>query len=390
MKIKKYVAPSMPEAMKQIRSELGADAVILNSKIVQTGGFLGFFKKKNIEVIAAVDNVPKPEPRVKEKSAADSYNRMNRASEPVRRTTPGMSANKGNVSAKTSEEILSELQELKALLENLSPAKKETIKYPKMVEKINDLLIRQEIDDGIREEIVQALLIQWYRQGASASFDQVLLWCRDMLTKRIAGYSYGGLSFTKKYVNVIGPTGVGKTTTLAKIAADCTLKYEKKVAFITTDTFRIAAVEQLKTYAKILSIPLEVCYDLNDFRQACLTFKDFDLILIDTAGRNYRNAYYIKELKNIIDFQNEMETYLVLSLTAKQKDMEEVFRQFEDIPIRQFIFTKMDETANIGSMYNMIDKYKKGAAYITNGQNVPDDIISASAEGITKLILGVE
>src|SRR5690606_29112682 len=113
-------------------------------------------------------------------------------------------------------------------------------------------------------------------------------------------------------------------------------------------------------------------------------------IFIDTAGRNYRNAYYIKELENVIDFNEALDTYLVLSLTSKQRDMEEVYSRFAGIPVKQFIFTKMDETSNIGPMYNMIAKYQKGVAYITNGQSVPDDIMTASAEGIVKSILEVE
>lgn len=390
MKIKKYVASSMPEAMKQIRLELGQDAVILNSKIVQTGGFLGFFKKKSIEVIAAVDQVPKIEPKIKEKPRTLPSEKQISMHARTHTTQHNIKEDKSVKEEKSPEEILHEIVELKNMLQNLSPAGKEIVKYPEIIQIVNDLLRRQDVDQAVREDTVQALLVRWYKQGASASLDQVLLWCRDILTKRISGYKYGEISFSRKYVNVVGPTGVGKTTTLAKIAADCTLKFHKKIALITTDTYRIAAIEQLKTYAKILSIPLEVCYNLDDFRNACQSFKDFDNILIDTAGRNYRNAYYIKELKNVIDYRNEIETFLVLSLTAKQSDMEEVYMQFADFPINQFIFTKIDETSNIGAMYNMIDKYKKGAAYITNGQNVPDDIIPASAEGITKLILEVE
>jgi flagellar biosynthesis protein FlhF len=210
------------------------------------------------------------------------------------------------------------------------------------------------------------------------------------MLKRISNYSFGEISFTKKFINVVGPTGVGKTTTLAKIAADCILKFNKKTALITTDTYRIAAIEQLKTYAKILSIPVEICYNLVDFAKACATFKDYDVVLIDTAGRNFRNQQYVEELKKVIDYNKEMETYLVLSLTAKQRDMEEIYQQFSTISINQFIFTKMDETSYYGAMYNMIDKFKKGTAYITNGQNVPDDRISATPGVVTNLILGVD
>ena len=206
----------------------------------------------------------------------------------------------------------------------------------------------------------------------------------------MSGISFGGISFKKKFINVVGPTGVGKTTTLAKIAADCVLTHKKKVAFLTTDTYRIAAIDQLKTYAKILNVPMEVCYTIEDFRKAAQMYDDYDVILVDTAGRNFRNREYVDELKQTIDFDKDMESFLVLSLTAKQRDMEDIYEQFSIIDIDKFIFTKADETSAYGAMYNLIRKYSRGAAYITNGQNVPDDMIEAAPGEIAKMIIGVK
>lgn len=371
MKVKKYVAATMPEAMKLIRAELGNDAVILNSKVVYTGGFLGFFRKKKIEVIAAMDQVAKMEPVVKEKP---------------KKIPVSSPKNVLEKDIKPSEEVLKELSELKQMLGSISSSGQERISYPAPIQTVNTHLIKQGIEATIREDLLVALLERWYSRGSQASQNEVLEWCKELMKARLSDLPFGELSFSKKYVDVVGPTGVGKTTTLAKIAADCMLKFNKKVALITTDTYRIAAIEQLKTYAKILSIPLEVCYNLEDFEKACEAYKDYDVVLIDTAGRNFRNQYYVEELKQIIDYGNEMETFLVLSLTSKQSDMEEIYQQFSSIDIKQFIFTKIDETATYGSMYNLIDKYRIGAAYLTNGQNVPDDRVSASTEIITNLI----
>lgn len=378
----------MPEAMKLIRSDLGNDAIILNSKVIYTGGFLGFFRKKNIEVIAAVDQAPQMEPRVQEKQ------RKVPPTAPIKqmiieKAPKETAVKKETVKEKTSPEILNELSAMKQMLENLSPAGQAALSYPEPIRKVNALLEKQDIDQQMRQTLCMSLIERWYARGANASFTTVLAWCKELMIERIAHLSYGELSFSKKFINVVGPTGVGKTTTLAKIAADCTLKFNKKVAFITTDTYRIAAIDQLKTYAKILSIPLEVCYNLDDFHKACESFKSYDVILIDTAGRNFRNEQYVEELKKTIDFTNEMETFLVLSLTAKQRDMEEIYEQFSKIDINQFIFTKMDETSSYGAMYNMIVKYDKGVAYVTNGQNVPDDRISASVDEIMNMVLGV-
>ncbi|TKC18673.1 flagellar biosynthesis protein FlhF [Robertmurraya kyonggiensis] len=387
MKVKKYVASSMPEAMKQIRTELGNDAVILNSKIVYTGGFLGFFRKKNIEVIAAMDQVGKMEPKVKEKP------KLAPISQPVKNppiAKPQVISTPENRLDRPSGDLLNELAELKAMVKNMSATGQGGMSYPGPLDDLSRELKKQEIEPYIREELMSVLLEKWYTVGAVSSEEEVKAWCKDLMKERISGLPYGDISFAKKYVNVVGPTGVGKTTTLAKIAADSILKFHKKVALITTDTYRIAAIEQLKIYAKILAIPLEVCYNLDDFRKACESFKDYDVVLIDTAGRNFRNEQYVVELKQILDYDNDMETFLVLSLTSKQNDMEEIYKQFSSIAINQFIFTKMDETSSYGAMYNMIDKYRIGAAYLTNGQNVPDDKVAASADVITNLILGDE
>jgi flagellar biosynthesis protein FlhF len=198
---------------------------------------------------------------------------------------------------------------------------------------------------------------------------------------------FGKPSFTKKYVHLVGPTGVGKTTTLAKLAADATLNHQLRVGFITTDTYRIAAIDQLKTYAKILDVPLEVAYSLADYQKAKDQFKDYDLVLVDTAGRNFRNASYVRELQKMIDFDEESDNFLVLGLTSKLADMKDIFQQFKEIPIHQMIFTKVDETSKSGNALNMVMDQQVGIAYLTDGQNVPDDIKEMSAMGLARKVM---
>ncbi|MCM3400806.1 flagellar biosynthesis protein FlhF [Cytobacillus oceanisediminis] len=379
MKVKKFMAASMPDAMKQIRTELGKDAVILNSRVVYTGGVLGFFKKRNIEVMAALDANQESEQKPAVKPAAvpahsDDY--------------------KGNAedaqfsSLKTSDELIREISSLKQMMSSLASSNQASPVHPEAIRKAQFILDEQEIDKSVQDHVLQALLEKWYLRGANAKDSEIEAWLHEELIKQIEDIPFEGISFSKKYINVAGPTGVGKTTTLAKMAAECVIKHRKKAAFITADTYRIAAIDQLKTYASILNMPLEVCYTIEDFRQAADKLKEFDVVLIDTAGRNFRNKQYVEDLKNVIDFENEMETFLVLSLTSKQKDMEEIYNQFSIIDIDKLIFTKADETSTYGSMYNIIHKYKKGAAYITNGQDVPDDILMAGPEAIVKQLMG--
>jgi flagellar biosynthesis protein FlhF len=389
MKVKKYVAPTMPEAMKKIRAELGKDAVILNSKVVHTGGLFGFFTKKNIEVIAAIDPSPfTNEPIHKEKQR------------PLESNVKESSIGAGNTSTlqkveKTSHltdtALKKELDELKLLIKDLSGHQSApTPIYPDSLQKIEKNLIDQEINHTIIAELMTKLLELWYKNDAKSSQKELDNWLKEALLHHVEQFEHGGITFKKQYINVVGPTGVGKTTTLAKIAADCVLKHKKKVAFITTDTYRIAAIEQLKTYAKILNVPIEVCYNMEDFITAKGKFASFDLVFIDTAGRNFRNQQYVNELKEVINFTEEMETFLVLSLTAKIKDMNEIYKQFSIINIDRFIFTKVDETSQCGAILNLMSTYKKGVAYITTGQNVPDDIMEATPTVIVNTILGVD
>jgi flagellar biosynthesis protein FlhF len=371
MKVKKFVAPSMSEAMKMIRAELGSDAVILNSKVVHKGGFLGLFTKKNIEVIAAVD--PQPvRPKTERKREEISFS---------------SSLSKGKTGGE-NQELLQELKELKAMVKQLSA--NAAALYPAPLGEVQRRLESQGISASFMQDIMAALLEKWYIHGGEASEKQVIAWAKEIVKEALTSVPFGGISLQKKYINVVGPTGVGKTTTLAKIAARCVLEHGKNIAFITTDTYRIAAIDQLKTYAKILNVPLEVCYNLQDFQEAKKKLSDRDLVFIDTAGRNFRNPQYVKDLRNVIDFNEEMETFLVFALTAKYEDMKTIYEQFALVPIDRFIFTKLDETSCYGAMFNLMMEYKVGAAYVTNGQNVPDDISEASPEQMINMLFGVE
>jgi flagellar biosynthesis protein FlhF len=374
MKVKKFVSKSMPEAMKLIRTELGSDAVILHSKVVQNNGFLGLFRKKNIEVIAAVDSmVTTSQPKVPQKTVETPKT-------PVVNSKPSLAED-------NTPGIVQEIKELKALMTSFA-RDSGSEHYPIPLQEVYRLLTEQEFDSVLRNELMTVLLEKWYVHHGEGTKIDVLEWLNEILLERISGFQYGGISYEKKYINVVGPTGVGKTTTLAKIAAECIIKDHKKVAFITTDTYRIAAIDQLKTYAKILDIPIEVSYNIEDFKRAKEKFSDYDVVLIDTAGRNFRNPKYVKDLNNIIDFNKDCEILLVLALTSKFSDMREIYKQFSLLEINKIIFTKVDETTIFGPMINFMLAHHTGVAYLTTGQNVPDDMVVASPEIILQTIFG--
>ena len=373
MKVKKYMASSMPEAMNKIRKELGHDAVILNSRVVRTGGVFGFFRKKTIEVIAAIDSQPVSQ---KKKYATEVQQQV-----PV--PSPASSPN-------SSEDLVQEINDLKKMLEQLTIMNHSVnTQLPSEVEEVVQRLKKQEVSGQLIDRLVPSLLEFYYLNKGQTTEKKLVQWTKTWLLEKLSAIEpFQGIDFEKKYINVVGPTGVGKTTTLAKMAAQCVLKYQKKVAFITTDTYRISAIDQLKTYANILNVPIEVCYSRADVEKAKDTFAHCDIILIDTAGRNYRQRQYVDDLKEMFSFNEEMQTHLVLSLTGKMKDMEDVCDQFSSVPFNSFIFTKMDETSTYGSMLNMVLKYGKSVSYITNGQNVPDDLKEVSREHIVNLMFG--
>lgn len=367
MKIKKYVAKNMPEAMTQIRKDLGENAVILNSKEISKGGFLGFFKKRKIEVIAALDNKPLP--------AKPKLEREKQTTKPLIRI---------NEQDKT-DKVLDEIDYLKRMIE--SQAFHSESNFSADFELAYQQLLSQEVDMELAKSIVTSIVEQHELERQVPTRETIDQLLSKTIKQRLNDVSFEGITFNKKVIQFVGPTGVGKTTTLAKVAAHCMLEHKKTVAFITADTFRIAAIDQLKTYARILDVPLEVAYSIEDYKQAIEKFSNYDLILVDTAGRNYRDIRYINELKKMIETDEDIETYLTLSLTAKAIDVQEIFNQFKSLKVDKVVFTKLDETTTIGSILNICLNNSVGVPYLTNGQDVPDDIIQPNPEYITNLLL---
>ncbi|GAB3067238.1 flagellar biosynthesis protein FlhF [Virgibacillus ainsalahensis] len=368
MKVKKYVAPTMPEVMNQVRKDLGSEAVILNSKEIRRGGIFGFFKKKNIEVIAGLD----PQPATQPKRYVD-----------VREKLPTIDK---DISKTTNNEIINEIKHLKKIFEQQSSEHKNRYQSDYML--VYQHLLDQEVNKELAIQISDKVIEDRNYPEKKLNLDEIMNVTAMEIKERLSNLSFNGIMYDKKIVQFVGPTGVGKTTTLAKVAAKSILTDKKKVAFITADTYRIAAIEQLKTYAQILNVPIEVAYTIDDYKAAIEKFESYDLILVDTAGRNFRNETYIKELQKTIDLSLDMASYLVLSLTSKPKDLMEIFDQFYHIPIKEVIFTKIDETRQYGSLLNIALEKEIGIAYLTNGQDVPDDLIPGTPGIVADYIAG--
>lgn len=391
MKMKKYYASSIPEAMKLVRAELGEDAVILNSKVVVTKKFFGIIKKKSFEVVAGIDSmepsnmapapVALPTSTTKDENAR-LHEITNAVQAKIHQEQPQNDAPlHGEVSI--SEDLRKEIADLKSLMHSMH---KKTIQdqYPDELLSFIEYLRQQELSEELITTIGDELFTH-VKEASDINFSQCKMITKSLLRKKLEDLPVGGISYEKKYINVLGPTGVGKTTTIAKMAARAVLEKKKKVGFITTDTYRIAAIEQLKTYAGLLQAPVEIAYNATDFEQAIHRLSHLDIVFIDTAGRNYKEVKYVDDLQRLIKFDDQAESFLVLAMTTKEKDMANIVEQFKQLPIEKLIFTKIDETNSIGTMINLMIKYNKGLAYYTNGQEVPEDIEEADLEAVLNL-----
>lgn len=365
MKMKKYTADTMVEAMKKVRADFGDDAVILSSTVVTSKGFLGFFQKKSVEVVAGFDepvHTPAETALFTPKATAEF-------AEPQK-----------------DEELRKEMNEMKKLLQEMKQSTSFS-SFPDDVKPLLTVLERQGLSKELILQIGNEIFTSMKEEKKDFSIEEQIEVAKTVLTTEFSKLPFGGISNSKKYINVLGPTGVGKTTTIAKIAARALLEDKKKIGFITTDTYRIAAIEQLRTYANLLQAPVEIAYNSKDFEEAIKKMEDLDLIFIDTAGRNYKEMKFVDDLKHLIDFSLDMESFLVLSVTSKEEDMRTIIDKFTSFPIEKFIFTKVDETGSIGPMFNLMKQYGMGTAYYTDGQEVPEDIAVANLDQMLALLL---
>jgi len=210
---------------------------------------------------------------------------------------------------------------------------------------------------------------------------------KDLLKSRIVTAGPIQKGARKKVVMFIGPTGVGKTTTMAKLGALFSLRENYRVAFITIDNYRIAATEQLKKYAEIMKIPVYAVNDPKSFKEA-VDREKADIIMVDTSGRSHRNELKISEMKNYADMvEHDFEKILCVSANTKKGDLNSVFKSFDRVNFNSVIVTKVDETSFIGNVVEIADKYKKPISYYTNGQEVPNDIDVADPEKIVNMIM---
>lgn len=411
MRVKRYVVDSMPDALQKIRADLGKDAVILNTKEIRSGGFLGLFGKKKIEVIAATDSgqsgpaaVPAG-PQLKTAAptgvGASFAAHIQEAFAAAAKEPPVVPASVATLDAPAvppiaspaprsrakEDMLLDEIKQMKEIVSKIAVGSPDKPAYPDSIA----IFERPLLDHDVAPDIVKRLLEKAAERFESEQSPKTDEFARDAVKQELRSIistpGNKGMANDTRIAHFVGPTGVGKTTTIAKLAAEQVLKWNRKVGFITSDTYRIAAIEQLKTYANILNVPLEVVFSPQELLRAFQQLQDCDIIFMDTAGRNFRNQMHVSELNSLLQTKGKCETYLVLALTSKYRDMKAITENFAKYRLDKVLFTKMDETESYGSIVNLLHDFPLKLSYVTNGQNVPEDIALIDEDRLIEQLL---
>lgn len=405
MIIKKYTGKTEAEAIEAAKKELGNCIVIMNVKEVKPKGVFSFLKSKLTEVTVALEGDPERIGAPRKEAGIINQGVGKRNTE-----------KKNTEDTKSIEEKLENLQNL--LVSRLQNEEKEDAvnskvqyrenhtehatvaeepvtvdekedEYLRFLKLLYNVMVDNEVDERYANQMIEGL-DKTYKQGQT--YDQLLANVYQRLILKF-GKSNGILPAEQgpRVVLFFGPTGVGKTTTIAKLASHFTIDMKKKVALLTTDTYRIAAAEQLRTYANILQVPFRVIYTDEELIAGIKDFYQYDYIFVDTTGHSHQNEEQKKNICRLTDTVKglaEVQNYLVLSVSTKYKDLIKIADSYSDISDYELIFTKLDETYTLGNILNLKLYTDKSVAYVTCGQNVPEDIEHFNPQTTVKRLLG--
>lgn len=348
MKVKRYMGETKQEALEKVKYNLGKDAIILSSRKIRQRGLKGLFSRPLIEIVAAADDSVSLHESNKSESYAERIN-----------------SNNGFIDfqqqGKAENKVINELDNAQ-------------MPYEKFSQLLFEKHINQLIDKEVQSKIAKKLIEEAYniKQKENIEFSSSL----ENVILKYLGYSRPMATKLnrQKVVLFMGPTGVGKTTTLAKLAAIYAIEYNYDVGLITADTYRIAAIEQLKIYSDILNIPLEIVYEPKEITNALERLSSKDIIFIDTAGKSIRDTEQPEEINTLITLSGADEIFLCISASTSYQGCVNIIESYKFIEDYSIIYTKTDEVTSYGNIFNCCYISGRPMSYMTTGQNVPNDI----------------
>ncbi len=413
MTMKTYQAPTMADALAEVKKELGRDALILNTRRKRTGGLLGWFGGESFWQVQAAPSGYEPPPDVAGRYIAglaieygDSepmpaplelkpddpdYDLFCEPDREADVCEPTVADDPAPVAI--ADSAATQMQEIHKMVSTLfgrhaeptqSPAGEADL--PPQLLALKEHLLEQDVEKSIASELMQQLQDSLANQPA---LDDGALRARltDLIADRITIAPSRTTANGQRIIALIGPTGVGKTTTVAKLAANFRLREHKKVALITIDTYRIAAVDQLRTYAEIIEVPIKAVFTPGELHSAVRQFSQVDVILIDTAGRSQNDELRLEDLRKFLDAVGCTEVHLVLSAAGNPRVARSALKRFGPIGANRILVTKLDEAETFGMILNLASATDAGVSCVTTGQDVPDDIAPADASRLAECIM---
>jgi flagellar biosynthesis protein FlhF len=395
MKTRTYQAKTMAAALAEVKRDLGRDAVILQTRSFRKGGLLGVIGGKPMWEVTATPhiNLPSRVPRGQYLSVKDPARSGGAQPLTSERPEPAAVPERAAPPRLPDQGVSQQISEIRNMLETVLSQQRPTppSEVSPVLSDAQTELLRRDVEEGIATDLMRELqgTLSARELSDRGAIRRKLLELVEMRIPTVGSDSQVSATDGAKVIALIGPTGVGKTTTIAKLAANLKLRENKRVGLITVDTYRIAAVDQLRTYAEIIEVPIHPVLTAGELHQGIHAMRDLDVVLIDTAGRSQNDQLRLNQLRGFLSAAHPDEVHLLVSATANCRCAKSTLERFVPLGANRIIISKLDEAETPGMILS-ITGAKVPLSYVTTGQDVPDDISVVDTKRLAQWIVGDE